>query len=67
MVLNDGETYTDAGGCLITTVTDEVVDADMVEGALDDDADEPLAYIHRSVEGIIIELTDLGRKHVRVI
>ena len=65
MVLNDGETYTDARGCWLTTVPDDLEMED-IEEALDADEDEPLFFIHDFYGQTVIELTELGRQKVIV-
>ncbi|MGW8177991.1 MAG: hypothetical protein ACWGQW_04255 [bacterium] len=65
-VLNDGETYTDARGCMVTEVPDELLESDFptVEEFLDADEDEPLFFIHDFYGQTVIELTELGRQRV---
>lgn len=66
MVLNDGETYTSVGGCSITQLRDEFFDNDTVEHGLYEEADEPLAFIHKFHDGVVIELTERGKQKVIV-
>ena len=64
MVLNDYETYTDARGCSLTVVPDEVIDEDRVEEVLENEEDEALFFVHDFYGQTVIELTELGRQKV---
>ena len=64
MVLNDGETYTSARGCMLTEVPDEVADAGEVEEVLYHEEDQALFFVHDFYGQTVIELTELGRQKV---
>ena len=66
VVLNDGETFTDANGCVLTAVTEDEVE--WIEDQLLAERDNPLAFFRRETNGrVTIELTDYGHKVVDVI
>lgn len=54
MLLNDGETFTDVGGCLCTIPQGETIEE--IEESLLEDTDEPIFFLSYGLGKVCIEI-----------